>query len=44
MVPRTRRVNPKQDFIFKVLLQRLFESSKFYIFSGIKLLDANLEF
>ena len=38
------RVNPKQNFTFKVLHQPLFKSSKFYIFSGIKLLDANPEF
>ena len=38
------RVNPKQDSTFKVLHQSFFLSSKFYIFSGIKLLDANPEF
>ena len=44
MIPRTIRVNLKQDFIFKVLHQMLFESSKFYVFSGIKLLNANSKF
>ena len=38
------RVNPKQDSTFKVLYQPFFKSSKFYVFSGIKLLDANPEF
>ena len=40
------RVNPKQDFTIKVLHQRRIfsKSSKFYVFSGIKLLDANPEF
>ena len=37
-------VNPKQDSTFKVLHQLNFKSSKFYVFSGIKLLDANPEF
>ncbi len=38
------RVNPKQDFTFEVLHRLNFKSSKFYVFSGIKLLDANPEF
>ena len=38
------RVNPKQDSTFNELHQPFFESSKFYVFSGIKLLDANPEF
>ena len=38
------RVNPKQDSTFKVLHQPFFKSSKFYVFSGIKLLDVNPEF
>ena len=38
------RVNPKQDFTFGVYISYVFKSSNFYVFSGIKLLDANPEF
>ena len=41
---RTRKGLPETDFTFKVLYQLYFKVSKFYVFSGIKLLDANPEF
>ena len=34
------RVNPKQESTFKVLQQSFLKVQNFYVFSGIKLLDA----